>query len=81
MKWSIRVTIAAAVLLGAAAASAQRDPADRSLRLDEDAIRTDVRRDRLEQADTPPLGPRPSQVVPKPKAHGKPKRTGSANQP
>ena len=38
-------------------------------------------RDRLEQADTPPLGPRPSQVVPKPKAHGKPKRTGSANQP
>jgi hemolysin activation/secretion protein len=82
MKWSIGMMVVAMVLLGVtAAADAQRDPADRSLRLDEDAIRTDIRRDRLEKTETPPLAPQPSQVVPKAKGQTKPKRTGSGTQP
>lgn len=82
MKRSIGVIVVATALLGAAsAADAQRDPADRSLRLDEDAIRTDIRRDRLEKVEPLPLTPQPSQVAPKAKGHTKPKRTGSANEP
>jgi hemolysin activation/secretion protein len=82
MKWLIAVMVVPTILLGTApAANAQRDPADRSLRLDEDAIRTDIRRDRLEQTQTPPLAPQPSQVAPKAKVQTKPKRTGSGNQP
>ncbi len=82
MKWSIGVLVVTTTLLGAVGpANAQRDPADRSLRLDEDAIRTDIRRDRLEKTETPPLVPQPSQVAPKAKGQTKPKRTGSGNQP
>jgi hypothetical protein len=82
MKWLIAVMVVPAIFLGAArTANAQRDPADRSLRLDEGAIRTDIRRDRLETPETPPPAPQPSPVPPKAKVQTKPKRTGNSNQP
>jgi hypothetical protein len=82
MKWLIAAMIVPMVLLGAAPpANAQRDPADRSLRLDEDAIRTDVRRDRLEKTEQPALAPHPSQVIPKSKSQAKTRRTVSGHEP
>ncbi len=78
MKCSFAVAGIAAVFLGGASpvAAEPRDSVERSHRMDTDAIRDDVRTNRLQIPRHPLAVEQPSQTAPDPKAKAKSRKSG-----
>jgi hypothetical protein len=77
----IAVASAAIVFLCAAsAASAQRDSVERGTRMDTDALRDDVRTNRLQVPSHPLAAEQPAQPTPRSKGKAKLKKSGSSSQ-
>ncbi len=80
MNWFIAVASAAIVFLCASSAAlAQRDSVERGTRMDTNALRDDVRTDRL-QVPSHPLAEQPAQPAPGSKGKAKLKKSGERNQ-
>lgn len=81
MKRLMAVAGAAAVFLCAAsAATAQRDSVERGTRMDTDALRDDVRQNRLQIPSHPLNIEPPPQPAPKSKGKAKYKKSGGSSQ-
>jgi len=81
MNWFIAVASSAIVFLcTASTASAQRDSVERGTRMDTNALRDDVRTNRL-QVPSHPLGAeQPAQPAPSSKGKAKLKKSGASSQ-
>jgi hypothetical protein len=66
-------------LCTASAATAQRDAVERGTRMDTDAIRDDVRTNRLQVPEHPLFPGQQPQVAPNSKSKAKSKRSGQSN--
>ena len=74
------VLLSAVFLCAASAATAQRDSVERGTRMDTDALRDDVRTNRLQIPTHPLVVEQPPQPVPKSKAKTKRKKSAGSGQ-
>ena len=79
-RFSAGASAAIMFLCAASAASAQRDSVERSTRMDTDALRDDVRTNRLQVPSHPLAAEQPAQPAPRSKGKAKLKKDGASGQ-